>query len=310
MCCVRTLCERRIHTPYKEGMLWKGGKNAERKEEEEGRETGATWGPVNRLVLNSNNVENSKHFSQSKRKPQSLGCLCCAVAAGLCSTGLTGGQWAGWHRRATGSRAGAETQTNTASPARRLELRDKNSGPNLGPASTRISGVCCWWLWCISSVMFVCVRAVAALLLRHVSGTLKDAHGERINIKQQYTDASLCRVSICGLKVFLNQWMVLAPLNPNKISSFMQRQERGCARSNRWWMQALCRLASYSAFLPLLNDSCVLWWQKNNADNSVRFQSHGDSLKYCGWSRHMWRSKKKGKKSSFTDKADGFLLSI
>lgn len=100
--------------------------------------------------------------------------------------------------------------------------------------------------------------------------------------------------------------MVLAPLNPNKISSFMQRQERGCARSNRWWMQALCRLASYSAFLPLLNDSCVLWWQKNNADNSVRFQSHGDSLKYCGWSRHMWRSKKKGKKVHLQIKQMGF----
>lgn len=61
---------------------------------EGGKETEATWGPVNRLVLNSNNVGNSKHFSQSKRKPQSLGCLR-AVAAGLCSPGLMGGQWAG-----------------------------------------------------------------------------------------------------------------------------------------------------------------------------------------------------------------------
>lgn len=67
-----------------------------KKEEEEDRERDAeaTWGPVNRLVLNSNNVGNSKHFSQSKRKPQSLGCLC-AVAAGLCSPGLMGGRWAG-----------------------------------------------------------------------------------------------------------------------------------------------------------------------------------------------------------------------
>lgn len=92
------------------------GRRKKRKEGGRERETEATWGPVNRLVLNSNNVGNRKHFSQSKRKPQSLGCLR-AVAAGLCSPGLMGGRWAGWHHRATGSRAGAETQTNTASPA-------------------------------------------------------------------------------------------------------------------------------------------------------------------------------------------------
>lgn len=112
-----------------------------KKKEEGGRETGAAWGPVNRLVLNSNNVGNSKHFIQSKRKPQSLGCLC-AVAAGLCSLGRMGGRWAGWHHRATGSRAGAETQTNTASSV--LELRDQNSGQPHGPVLTRILGVCRW----------------------------------------------------------------------------------------------------------------------------------------------------------------------
>lgn len=64
--------------------MWKGKKEKDIKKEEGGteggRKTGATWGPVNRLVLNSNNVGNSKHFSQAKRKPQSLGCLS-AVAA-------------------------------------------------------------------------------------------------------------------------------------------------------------------------------------------------------------------------------------
>lgn len=96
----------------------------ESKRKEGGRVTKATWGPVNRLVLNSNNVGNSKHFSQSKRKPQSLGCLR-AVAAGPRSLGLMGGRWAGWHHRAPGSRAGAETQTNTASPAQFWSCRMK-----------------------------------------------------------------------------------------------------------------------------------------------------------------------------------------
>lgn len=90
------LCVKGGYTRHiKKVCCGKGEKTCTKKGGGGERETGATWGPVNRLVLNSNNVENSKHFSQSKRKPQSLGCLCCAVAAGLCSTGLTGGRWAG-----------------------------------------------------------------------------------------------------------------------------------------------------------------------------------------------------------------------
>lgn len=49
-----------------------GGKKGKtiKKKKRRRRELGATWGPVNRLVLNSNNVGNSKHFIQSERRPQ------------------------------------------------------------------------------------------------------------------------------------------------------------------------------------------------------------------------------------------------
>lgn len=100
--------------PRKEGVSRKEEKK--RREIKRERAPGATLGPVNRLVLNSNNVGNSKHFIQSKRKPQSPWCWC-AVAAGLRSPCLMGGWWAGWHHRATGSSIGAETQTNAASAA-------------------------------------------------------------------------------------------------------------------------------------------------------------------------------------------------
>lgn len=112
-------------------------------------ETEATWGPVNRLVLNSNNVGNSKHFSRSKRKPQSPGCLC-----SLCSLGLTGGRWAGWHHRTAGSRAGVGTQTNTdnLSPFWRWKMR--KSGQPRGLVMTSSSWVCCWAVgdWCSLSL--------------------------------------------------------------------------------------------------------------------------------------------------------------
>lgn len=75
-------------------MEGKKKRKIKKREEDGGRETGAAQGAVNRLVLNSNNVGNSEHFIQSKRKPQSLWCLH-AVAAGLCSLGLMGGRWAG-----------------------------------------------------------------------------------------------------------------------------------------------------------------------------------------------------------------------
>lgn len=74
--------------PREEGELSKEREKVKDKKKEEGerereREPTGTQGPVNRLVLNSNNVGNSKHFIQSKRKPQSLGCLCSSGSSGV-----------------------------------------------------------------------------------------------------------------------------------------------------------------------------------------------------------------------------------
>lgn len=101
----------------------KGMKSRERKRKEQG-ETEATWGPVNRLVLNSNNVGNSKHLSQSKRKPQSLGCLLSAFP------GSDGGRVDTSELQE--AEVAAETQTNAASPAHVLELTDENPGLHQG----------------------------------------------------------------------------------------------------------------------------------------------------------------------------------
>lgn len=98
-------------------------KSRERKRKERG-ETEATWGPVNRLVLNSNNVGNSKHLSQSKRKPQSLGCLLSAFP------GSDGGRVDTSELQE--AEVAAETQTNAASPAHILELTDENPGLHQG----------------------------------------------------------------------------------------------------------------------------------------------------------------------------------
>lgn len=99
-------------------MKSRGGKRKER------GETEATWGPVNRLVLNSNNVGNSKHLSQSKRKPQSLGCLLSAFP------GSDGGRVDTSELQE--AEVAAETQTNAASPAHVLELTDENPGLHQG----------------------------------------------------------------------------------------------------------------------------------------------------------------------------------
>lgn len=85
------------------------------------------------------------------------------------------------------------------------------------------------------------------------------------------------------------------------ISMHKDKREVVCAATGDKWRPSV-NWHPPLPFFSLLNDSCVLWCYKNNADNSVRFLSHGDLFKYAGWSQHMWETKKI---PPFTNKADG-----
>lgn len=91
------------------------------------RETKATWRLVSRLVLNSKNVGNSKHFSQSKRKPQSPGCLCALWQQGCDPP--SDGRKVGRLTPQSYGKPGCSGNTNKHSlPRVPSELLDENSG--------------------------------------------------------------------------------------------------------------------------------------------------------------------------------------
>lgn len=155
----------------KEGVFWKEKKEKERRRDREReRETKATWGPVNRLVLNSNNVGNSKHFSQSKRKPQSLGCLCAvAAAAGPCSPGLTGRTVGGLTPQSNRKQGWRRNTNKHSQPCSVLFFFFGAAGWKIldnvtAPCWQEFQGFCCWaagdWNASyrnISMCMYVCV---------------------------------------------------------------------------------------------------------------------------------------------------------
>lgn len=156
--------------PCKEGGLLEV---RERKEGEKGPgrrgATEATWGPVNRLVLNSNNVGNSKHFSRSKRKPHRRG--------SVGSLGLTGGRWGGW-RRTHGYR---KQPTSTGHSL----VGSCSSGQGHGPRDDKQNA--------LSFVFYVCVctSGIASAYREYFSSYFLLSHSTLTHNKRRHTSC-LC----------------------------------------------------------------------------------------------------------------------